>query len=87
MQVQAVRARLYFKVIGWKTRGAKTVDPIKAMTPESVKERPIRRCTQWKCGNMPLVFLKKGDGMQTGNGYLIAKIRAWYCPKCMGSYR
>lgn len=44
------------------------------------------KCVQWGCKLAPLVWLNKGESIQTKNGFLIAKIGAWYCPVCAGSY-
>jgi hypothetical protein len=45
-----------------------------------------KRCVILGCRNAKLIFLKEGDAQQTANGFLIAKITGWYCPKCAGSY-
>ncbi len=44
------------------------------------------KCTKFGCAGQELVHLKKGQTLQTSNGFLIAKISGWYCPHCMGSY-
>ncbi len=43
-------------------------------------------CVKWGCKSERLVWLKKDDDLSTYNGFLIAKLDGWYCPKCGGSY-
>lgn len=45
-----------------------------------------KRCVRFSCDSTALVWLEKGEARQTGNGFLIAKIAGWYCPKCAGGY-
>lgn len=45
-----------------------------------------KHCIVWGCGFVELVWLDKGQSRQTSNGFLVAKIGAWYCPKCAASY-
>lgn len=48
--------------------------------------RSTRKCVKWSCENAGLVFLKRGESHQTGNGFFTIHIDGWYCPKCGGSY-
>lgn len=50
------------------------------------KATKLKHCVIFRCDKATLVFLKRGETMQTGNGFLIAKLDGWYCPKCAGSY-
>ena len=43
-------------------------------------------CTNWKCYKQTLWWMEVGDCRQTNNGFLVVKIKGWYCPKCGGSY-
>lgn len=52
------------------------------MNPADLK----KRCVRFSCDYTALVWLEKGESRQTGNGFLIAKIAGWYCPKCAGAY-
>lgn len=51
--------------------------------PRSVRRRT---CTNWKCYKQNLWWMEVGDCRQTNNGFLVVKIKGWYCPKCGGSY-
>lgn len=46
----------------------------------------MSKCVKYECEFSKLIRLDKGESMQTNNGFLIAKIGAWYCPRCSGSY-
>lgn len=50
------------------------------------EEAAAPRCGGWKCKLAKLVRLEVGDSMQTGNGFLTARVPGWYCPVCAASY-
>lgn len=41
-----------------------------------------------KCYPKPptLVWMEVNQSRQTSNGFLIAKVPGWYCPRCAGCY-
>ena len=43
-------------------------------------------CSIFGCDYAPLMYMKKGEARQTDNGFLISRIKGWYCPICAGSY-
>jgi len=45
-----------------------------------------QRCVIFGCNSAKLIWLKRGQSLQTQNGFLIASISGWYCPVCAGSY-
>lgn len=53
-------------------------------------DKPVKhiKCELRKCHacNLMLVYMKCGESKQTDNGFLIARVKGWYCPKCAGSY-
>lgn len=53
------------------------------------REKPDRtppKCRVFGCADAPLVWMKVGESRQTRNGFLIAKVKGWYCPICATSY-
>lgn len=45
-----------------------------------------QRCVRFQCDEADLVWLEVGQSRQTYNGFLVAKVPGWYCPKCAGAY-
>lgn len=45
-----------------------------------------RKCIRFQCDEADLVWLEAGQSRQTYNGFLVAKVPGWYCPKCAGAY-
>lgn len=44
------------------------------------------RCTRWECNGTPLVWMDIDESRQTENGFLIAKVAGWFCPKCAAGF-
>lgn len=48
---------------------------------------PAMTCTNWRCYKQALWWMEAGDSRQTTlNGFLVVKIKGWYCPKCGNCY-
>lgn len=44
------------------------------------------KCTGFTCFDVPLIWLDRGQHVQTQNAFLIAIVDGWYCPKCAAGY-
>lgn len=56
------------------------------LSSRNTKKTILRQCVKSECNNEDLIYLRLGWALQTNNGFLIAKMKGWYCFNCAASY-